>query len=211
MVREMRDRMVWHLQRPDDPPLLADFAFGAATADSISTAFFGMCQLLLPHEEDERKTAVRLRNLVGEEVKLRNDVAHGDWYIGWISHPGGSAEPQLKPPWVERIKPTRNKGPMESISEDLDARSEKLEELTQFLREYGLVCFGVHGRQLAGQSLGVRDVVCLVDSQPAYGPKAVGWHEASQVPSRPTPRGEDPQDSQSQLLPCVKAGHSDGG
>ena len=177
MVKEMRDRMVWRLQRPEDPPLLADLAFGAATAEPISSAFFAMCRLLLLHEADELKTATRLRKLVGEELKLRNDVAHGDWYIGWISVPGGSAEPQLQPHWVERIKATRKEGPLAPISEDLDARSEELEQLTEFLREYGLVCFGMHGRQIAGQPLRVRDVVCLVDGQPAYGPKTLGWRE----------------------------------
>ena len=133
-----------------------------------------MSRLLLPHEAD-LKNSREAAKLVDEEVKLRNDVAHGDWYIGWISAPGDAEPQQLVPHWVERIKARRKEGPLVPISEDLETRSEEVEQLTEFLREYGLVCFRMHGRRLAGQSLRVRDVVCLKDGQPAFGPKALHW------------------------------------
>ena len=36
---------------------------------------------------------------------------------------------------------------------------EMIERLKKLLREYGRVCFGMHGRQLEGETVRVRDVV----------------------------------------------------
>jgi len=50
---------------------------------------------------------------------------------------------------------------------------EMIERLKKLLREYGRVCFGMHGRQLEGETVRVRDVVCLEKRRPVLGPKAI--------------------------------------
>jgi hypothetical protein len=175
LIREMRERMQQRFRRPGDPPLLADLLFAGATAEPIATTFFAMCRMLKEHDTNEAKAATRLRVLVTEEITLRNDIAHGDWYIGYTSStglPDGTTTPQPVPAWVDRIKAGRKEGPLSSITEDLDVRSDEVQQLTKIVREYGKVCFGVHGRQGAGQDLRVGDVLLLVDGEAALGPLA---------------------------------------
>jgi hypothetical protein len=177
MVKEMRDQMTWRLRRPNDPVLLADVAFASATADPICMAFFEMCQMLCEHDSDEKKTAVNLRELVKSEISMRNDVAHGDWNVGYWSVTGlpggGSTLPESVPPFGLRVKPGRKAGAFTPIEDDLDARSDEIDRLTKLFREYGRVCFGMHPRLFEGETMRVRDVVQLEKGQPVLGPKAI--------------------------------------
>jgi hypothetical protein len=174
MVSEMRDRMVKRLSRPSDPPGLASLAFVDASAAPITKAFFRMCVALRdPDDTDEQKITGKLRNQVIGANETRNKVAHGDWYVGYWSQTGGVEGATAVDPFAFRIRTSLTETPLETIEIDLTKEAESLEHLTKLLREFGAVCFGVHGRQLASQKVQIQDVVRLDNGQLVLGPKAV--------------------------------------
>jgi hypothetical protein len=177
LIREMRERMESHFRRPDDPPYLVELIFAGATAEPVTHAFFAMCRMLMEHAKDETTAATRLRVAIFEEIKTRNLVAHGDWFIGYWSTTGladeGHTAPEPIPAWADRINAARQAGPLQSLTEDLNARADELVRLRKMVREYGAVCFGQHGPQRAGENMRVRDVLLVENGVPVIGPKAV--------------------------------------
>jgi hypothetical protein len=170
MIMTMRRLMVHRLQRPGDHPLLAELPFGGATAQSVLDAFFGMCRMTIEHDDDEAGTAKKLYNAVREEIQLRNDFAHGDWYIGYWSRTG--EDPAMpNPPWAEKVKPIRKEGPLALIKKDLDERTDEIGRLAALLDEYGRVC--LHLSVVAErEDLRVRDVLAADGKRPIPGPRA---------------------------------------
>jgi hypothetical protein len=64
---------------------LVRLAIGEATASPLADSFFGMCSELARLEDDEdRKIAKTLKTNVSDEIKRRNDIAHGDWWPGIV-------------------------------------------------------------------------------------------------------------------------------
>ena len=167
MVAAMQGSMVFHLQHPGKPPMLAWIALGTATARDIADMFFAMGRELVELAEDEKKTVAKLYKEVVEEIKFRNTVAHGDWQIGWYSHTGGEAEPVPLPPTVSRILPSRMKGPYKAEVPDLDAHSDCVEELRSYLWSYATVWVERSGLRL-------RDLVQIESGRLIPGPKATG-------------------------------------
>jgi hypothetical protein len=173
MFQEMRHQMAFRLQDPG--------ALGRESARDICRAFFGVCQELCSHEPDETATANRLRELVMQEIAKRDDVAHGEWFVGGWGRTGleggGMSPPEPAPPHAYR----RTKaGDFFLVKDDLDARSDEIERLTKLLREYGRVCFGMHPLQfdektqrVNEKALRVSDVVRLEHGRPVLGPKAL--------------------------------------
>jgi hypothetical protein len=147
MIGEMQLRMVMHLHHPSNHPLVAWIPFGGATARDITDQFFAMASLVSKHDENEAATAAKLKSDVLDEIKRRNDVAHGEWFIGYWSTTGGVEGAQAAPPDAMRIKPERKAGILDNIEEDLDERSDAVERLRDMLRDYGKACFmplGLH-------------------------------------------------------------------
>lgn len=170
LIATMRKLVVQRLTHPDDPELLAELPLGEATASIISNAFFGSCELLTEHDEVEQNSRKRLRRDVSTAIEVRNDLSHGDWYVGRVS-----SNRVIRDTWLERIRPARGAGPQVSLpatAESLDAQSDSLERLHRLVNHYGQVCFGVHHLQAAHQEVRVRDVLVIEDGVLTDGPKA---------------------------------------
>jgi hypothetical protein len=167
MVQEMRLQMARVLQQDIR-------AFARKSPRDLCKAFFRMCQEACSHEPDEAKTASRMRDLVLDEITMRDDVAHAEWFAGGWERTGldggGMSAPKAVPPHGYR---TSKDGKFYLVDGgELDARSDEIERVTKLLREYGRVCFGMHRGQPEGETVRVRDVVCLEKKRPVLGPKA---------------------------------------
>ena len=47
----------------------------------IATAFFAMCRAVTRLDAAEEQTASRISGRVGEAIEMRENVAHGDWWL----------------------------------------------------------------------------------------------------------------------------------
>lgn len=140
LILHMRLIIQQQLARDGDPTV-AMLVLGNAAADHITEAFFAICEHVADFEKEEAEIAVRLKKEVRDEIKQRNDFAHGDWWIGFGKKPDGSGgDPVL---W--RVKPGRKKGasdPKEISVATIDEISDKLYALRQQVAEFGDICLG---------------------------------------------------------------------
>jgi hypothetical protein len=138
LIFQMRTAM--EIRLGTEPPMLGILAFGEATAAQVANACFAMCETAADLDDDEQKVADWLRKAVRKEIETRNDFAHGDWWIGWVS--GGEPD-NITTPWLDRIKPSRRKGARvktEISVAELDERSEKLIRLRNLVAQFAQVC-----------------------------------------------------------------------
>ena len=137
MVFAMQARMVRQLEYHGVPEDLSWIPFGGVTAKDITDQFFGMARTITAHDEADDAIATRLKTLVLEEVRRRNDVAHGEWLpIGFSI---GDAAPF--PLGAVRVKPDRKAGIFDLVSADLDKHSDAVEGLREMLWDYSTACF----------------------------------------------------------------------
>lgn len=85
LVRMMREMVCQYVAKGVTEMHISSLLLGEATAQVIANAFFGMCMRMGDLDDDEQKVASALANEVDATIKTRNDVAHGDWWIGLIS------------------------------------------------------------------------------------------------------------------------------
>jgi hypothetical protein len=117
---------------------ISSLLLGEATAQVISNAFFGLCRMLGDLDTAEQRVEKVLRNRVNKAIKTRNDLAHGDWYIGLIRLEAGEAK--MQPARLVRLLPGRTDGPhkvMDLTVDDIDALSDQVEELLPLVEEFG--------------------------------------------------------------------------
>ena len=106
----------------------------------IANAFFGLCRLEGEFDADEEKVASAMIRAVMDVIQARNDIAHGDWWVGLFSFstpggPGDSIDPRLV-----RIRPGRAAGPRDERDlavGDIDALTEGVRRLTNLVDEFG--------------------------------------------------------------------------
>jgi hypothetical protein len=122
---------------------LSRVVLGEMTAYPLRDAFFGSCRTVCDFDEVEQAVASRLRARVTEEIERRNFIAHAEWLVGYTE----GDKPGMATPQRHRNKPMRAEGSHESVeetAEDLDKHSEALGQLTNYLHEFGQMCFGFH-------------------------------------------------------------------
>lgn len=145
-------------------PPLAELMLGEMSAGLVANGFFGMCHYVGDFEKPEKDVAIALHKAVGTTTRKRNDVAHGDWFIG--STIGGEG---VQPPFLLRIRPELGTG-AESFKEykasDLDERSDRIIDLTRDVHDFGCLALGLpvldlakpQGEQVCRGRFRVRDV-----------------------------------------------------
>jgi hypothetical protein len=82
--------------------------------------------------KEEQAVLKALRNQAGDSIRMRNDIAHGDWQVA-----KSSIGP---PPRLLRILPMRGEGAFttrELSTVDIDALSDELEALTGLIEDFG--------------------------------------------------------------------------
>jgi hypothetical protein len=112
---------------------------GEAFAGQINDSFFAVCNYLADLDDEEARVSRCLKSGVQDEIKRRNDMAHGDWWIGFgAKEDGAMADPVL---W--RTKPGRKQQDnfsMEFPVAQIDAHSDSLYTLRQHVAEFGDLC-----------------------------------------------------------------------
>jgi transposase len=163
-------RLIFHMRAavvarmsPDDQRL-GMLALGEVTAWPIAGSFFAMCRAVTDLDEAEEKVALELGKRVGKAIEQRNDIVHGDWFVGYLSGFGGTP----RDPALWRIKPSRHKGPFKWTDypvTDLEVLADGLHELRQLVAEFGAVCLGTHPLGLGPElrSPRVRDLFIFRD------------------------------------------------
>jgi hypothetical protein len=170
LIFHMRFAVARRLTQPGDGPLLGEMALGEATAYPIANAFFGICRVTNELDADEQKVASKLRSDVKAAIEARNDVAHGDWWIG-LARKGAET---IHDPIVIRIHPDGSKGPVdlkELTAGELDGMSESLVQLRNLVAEFGEICLGPDEQTHLLAGVHVRDI--FVIEGPKKSPKVV--------------------------------------
>ena len=169
-------RLIFHMRlgiaqelardRDGNPTFLA---LGEATASQIANAFFAICEyVMISPDADELAIGRRLQKEVNDEIRRRNDVAHGDWWVGF----GGDQSGKGDDPRLLRVKPSRRAGAFEARNipvAELDQWSDELHALLQFVAEYGAIRLD----PFYGAGLLVTDIFVMRDNRVVReGPKA---------------------------------------
>lgn len=92
LMRRMLTDQIAHDERSFK---LLQLALGSLSPQQVADPFFAMCRAIgnLDQNSGEAKIASVLREQVNEEIKRRNRIAHGDWYMqGWAVVPDVPAE-----------------------------------------------------------------------------------------------------------------------
>lgn len=176
LIMHMRQAMARRLQHPNDPPLLSEVVIGETTAGPVIDSFFATCKMLNPLDGAEEKVCTNLRNQVIDANKMRNNFAHGDWWIGWAA---GDAF-DMEDPTFQRIKPGRKvdvaqQSPLPTA--EIDALSDDLARLRNLVGEFGAICIGEPPIYRLGQQEPVRVSGILIAKGKGVvrdGPKATG-------------------------------------
>jgi hypothetical protein len=124
----------------DDDQMVPALALGAASADQITNSFFSVCEHVMEMDAEEKKIAGRLRKETLDEIKRRNDFAHGDWMVEGL-------EADLEHPVLSRVKPGRRSGAVEAKERpvtEIDAASDEVYLLRQKVADFSAVCFDTH-------------------------------------------------------------------
>ncbi len=168
LIPYMRLTMADRLMQPGDGIGLSELAFGESTAGQICNSFFAMCREVGNFDDDETTVARLLQNRVNAEITRRNDITHGDWWVGGT----------VPVPTLVRVKPARATAPRRLnhwTPADLDAASETVAQLAQTVTEFGQIAMRLHMRRPHGRRVQVRDVYCLDKKKKTVlraGPKA---------------------------------------
>lgn len=147
-------------------------ALGAAGAQQITDAFFSVCEYVAELEGEERKVARRLRAEALDQIKRRNDFAHGDWIVEGMAT-------DLEHPILSRVKPG-SKGPIQRREipiAEIDEASDGVFELRQKVAEFSAICLDTHPFNLgkAGK-FEVRHAFKLEGSEvKRISPVAINW------------------------------------
>jgi hypothetical protein len=132
LIGGMRANLENHLRKPDENPEVVGVVFGDAAARQISDAFFAICRLLGELDDPEENIAKQLQKEVGEEITMRNKIAHGDWIIG------KGIEEQTAQTYLVRVFAKAPHRRVECLtSRDLDDRSDRLYALRRMVYIFG--------------------------------------------------------------------------
>lgn len=141
LIGRMRNLLTGRLAGKDVPQALSELALGEATAHQIMVGFFGACRWIGEFDAGETEVEKSLRKRVVETIEKRNDVAHGDWWIGILR----ANATDMIPPKLVRIRPLReNYEKTENLSaSDIDAQTDEIIDLINVIEEFGRLALGL--------------------------------------------------------------------
>jgi hypothetical protein len=106
LIDAMRNRLAtqltWGIKPPNPVPYIV---MGEMTAMPMANAFFGACRSVAKLEDSELRVERILISQVQEQIKFRNDIAHGDWEVDawqYARTPPGVSELYRLAPTVAR-------------------------------------------------------------------------------------------------------------
>ena len=112
LVLEMRWAMVKKLGPKPPSRALAHFALGEATAGPVVSSFIAMCVHAggIDWDSADGKIAKALSDQLHRAIRKRNDVVHGDWFLGeqtmWLRVDTRRKEPfVMAPEFLDELQP----------------------------------------------------------------------------------------------------------
>ena len=129
----------------------AEMLLGEATPNVISNVFFGMCRQAGDFDAAERKVASTLRSEVSSIIERRNDIAHGDWWVGMMTNVDDDGMLRRGPlrtldPRLIRIRPARSEGPRKTLDlavQDLDSMTDDIQRVIAYVAGFGRLALGL--------------------------------------------------------------------
>jgi hypothetical protein len=121
---------------------IGEIAMSSSTAQPIADAFFAICRQFGGLEVAEEAVANILSRQVNEAIVERNNIVHGDWWIGFASQDAT----EMDDPVLLRISAARKQGPFvrrELGPTQLDAMSDNLTALRHLVAEFGDLTIGI--------------------------------------------------------------------
>ncbi len=143
LMQRMREMLGEHVAGGISGSHKPELLMGEAMPTAIANAFFGMCRLETEFDENELKVASVLSRAVKTEIEMRNDIAHGDWEVGWLSP---AAPYAVRDPHLIRIQPGRVEGPrkVQRLSvQDIDKLASRVIALLALVDEFGHLALGL--------------------------------------------------------------------
>lgn len=141
LMHHLRGVIAWKLadaSATNPNETFAEMILGESMPKLIIDSFFGMCRLVGDFDKTEQLIETRLRNEAIEASIKRNDIAHGDWWVGLLSH---HAAEKVRDPSLVRIKPGRVGEHPEKVENfsvrDLDRMADQLLLMANTLIEFG--------------------------------------------------------------------------
>jgi hypothetical protein len=119
----------------EEDPALPQIALSGAHAMEIAKSLFGMCRRVADFDESEKRVEKVLRAATVKAIEERNDIAHGDWFVGY----GAWNAEEIDDPIVQRIHALRADGHEETITysvKKLDRLTDELKDLTTKTSEF---------------------------------------------------------------------------
>jgi hypothetical protein len=158
--------------RPPDP--LLETLFAQITADPIRAALFAISSQVGDLNDEDRSIRKALQTIVQHYIRLRNDIAHADWAIGWEVADTG----ELVPPAASKIKLAKDGIERTSLpftAEQLRREIDHLHQLDMLLRIWINVC---RKRQVGDLSTRPSDLLYVYKTSEDVG-RAVGVRDKS--------------------------------
>ncbi len=153
LVRGMREQVALHTAQDSVASwraLTVEITLGEMQALPMSHAFFGLAVEAAKFEPEDpgKAVAALLAEEVGKTIRTRNDIAHGDWHVGYIGvTQGDDGHPDYTavPPWLIRVLAHDKEGPFKKLEysvEKLDELTDDLLRLQNAVDEFGRLAFG---------------------------------------------------------------------
>ena len=158
--------------RPPNP--LLETLFAQMTADPIRAALFAISSQVGDLNDEDRSIRKALQTIVQHYIRLRNDIAHADWAVGWEVADTG----ELVPPAASKVKLVKDGIEHTSLpftAEQLGREIDHLHQLTSLLRIWISVC---RKRQVGDLSTRPSDLLYVYKTSEDVG-TAVGVRDTS--------------------------------
>jgi hypothetical protein len=158
--------------RPSNP--LLETLFAQMTADPIRAALFAISSQVSDLNDEDRSIRKTLQTIVQHYIRLRNDIAHADWAVGWEVVDTG----ELVPPAASKFKLAKDGIEHTSLpftAEQLRREIDHLHQLNRLLRIWINVC---RKRQVGDLSTRPSDLLYVYKTSEDVG-RAVGVRDTS--------------------------------
>jgi hypothetical protein len=151
LIRGMREQVALHAAKDAVASwraLTIEIALGEMQALPMSHAFFGLAIEAAKFEPDDpgKKIASLLAEETEKTIRTRNDIAHGDWHVGYVAfRDGDRGDITTLPRWLIRVLAHDKEGPFKRLNysvEKLDQLTDDMLRLLGTIDEFGKLAFG---------------------------------------------------------------------
>jgi hypothetical protein len=149
--------------RAPDP--LLEILFAQMTADPIRAAFFAISSQVGDLNDDDRSVRKALQTMVQHYIRLRNDIAHADWSVGWEVADTG----ELVSPTAHRVKVAKDGIEHTSLPYTPEQLEREIGHLNYLRRALGIWARACRQRQVGDLSTRPSDLLSVYQTSEKVG------------------------------------------